>query len=118
MIKTHNSVNFRQHTDLALSFDQGVTVPRGANEAGKSTVFEATSTHCSAPVPPVQRTDHLGAARRQTSSGANPSKSAGEYTIAVTPNPPSSITMVGALPSRPARFCEQLLDLKSGMGTS
>lgn len=41
MIKTLQLKNFRQHTDLALSFDQGVTVLRGANEAGKSTVFEA-----------------------------------------------------------------------------
>ena len=33
MIKTLQLKNFRQHTDLALSFDQGVTVLRGANEA-------------------------------------------------------------------------------------
>ncbi len=32
MIKTLQLKNFRQHTDLALSFDQGVTVLRGAKE--------------------------------------------------------------------------------------
>lgn len=33
--------NFRQHTDAEFSFVGGLNVIRGANEAGKSTVFEA-----------------------------------------------------------------------------
>lgn len=32
--------NFRQHRDLTLDFTHGITVLRGANEAGKSSVFE------------------------------------------------------------------------------
>lgn len=35
--------NFRQHTSLKLEFTQGVTVIRGANECGKSTIFEAVT---------------------------------------------------------------------------
>lgn len=33
--------NFRQHKNLSLNFNPGVTVIRGANESGKSSLFEA-----------------------------------------------------------------------------
>ena len=35
--------NFRQHEELVVDFTDGVTVVRGENEAGKSTIFEAIS---------------------------------------------------------------------------
>lgn len=41
MIKNVTMKNFRQHKNLSLSIGKGVTVIRGSNEAGKSTVFEA-----------------------------------------------------------------------------
>lgn len=41
MIKQLVLKNFRQHQDLTLNFDAGVTVLRGQNEAGKTTIFEA-----------------------------------------------------------------------------
>lgn len=43
MIKELTLKNFRQHKDLTLHFNAGVTVIRAANEAGKSTVFEAVA---------------------------------------------------------------------------
>lgn len=41
MISKLELKNFRQHTNLTIEFDKGVTVIRGANECGKSTIFEA-----------------------------------------------------------------------------
>lgn len=41
MITKLELTNFRQHSNLSLEFSKGVTVIRGANECGKSTVFEA-----------------------------------------------------------------------------
>ena len=35
--------NFRQHLNLELDFKNGVTVLRGSNEQGKTTVFEAVA---------------------------------------------------------------------------
>ncbi len=41
MIKTLTLKNFRKHEDLQLNFSEGLTVIRGSNEAGKTTVGEA-----------------------------------------------------------------------------
>ena len=41
MITQVKITNFRKHRDLAFNLQQGFTVFRGANEAGKSTAFEA-----------------------------------------------------------------------------
>lgn len=43
MIETVELVNFRQHKELKLEFADGLNTLRGANEKGKSTVFEAIS---------------------------------------------------------------------------
>lgn len=43
MLKELTLKNFRQHKELTLHFDAGITVIRAANEAGKSTVFEAVA---------------------------------------------------------------------------
>lgn len=40
MIKTLTLKNFRQHTETTLQFNLGLSVLRGNNEIGKSTVFE------------------------------------------------------------------------------
>jgi len=41
MLKTLKLSKFRKHTDLTLSFTQGLNAVRGSNEAGKSTLLEA-----------------------------------------------------------------------------
>lgn len=41
MLRKLELTNFRQHQDLVLEFGPGITVIRGANECGKSTIFEA-----------------------------------------------------------------------------
>lgn len=43
MFKQIKLSNFRRHTDLTVNFDDGLTVLRGGNEAGKSTVLLAIS---------------------------------------------------------------------------
>lgn len=43
MIEFVHLTNFRQHKDLSLTFNEGITVIKGSNEAGKTTVFEAIS---------------------------------------------------------------------------
>jgi len=41
MFKTLKMKNFRKHTDSTLTFREGLSVLRGANEQGKTTMFEA-----------------------------------------------------------------------------
>lgn len=41
MFKSLSLTNFRRHTDLTLTFEPGVNGLRGANEQGKSTIYEA-----------------------------------------------------------------------------
>lgn len=41
MIKSLKLTNFRQHTDLALDFSEGLNVLRGPNEVGKSACIES-----------------------------------------------------------------------------
>lgn len=41
MLKTVKLTNFKQHEDLTVNFTAGLNAIRGANEAGKSTLFEA-----------------------------------------------------------------------------
>lgn len=43
MFKQIKLSNFRRHTDLTVNFDDGLTVLRGGNEAGKSTILLAVS---------------------------------------------------------------------------
>ena len=120
MIKTLQLKNFRQHTDLALSFDQGVTVLRGANEAGKSTVFEAIAYAL------------FGARATRNNELTTWGQPEGshqvlltfeingvEYTIKRNAKSAELNYDGGRVTGQTdtARFCEQLLDLKSGMGT-
>lgn len=120
MIKTLQLKNFRQHTNLALSFDQGVTVLRGANEAGKSTVFEAIAYAL------------FGARATRNNELTTWGQPEGSHQVVLTfeiggveytikRNAKSAeINYEGGRvtgQTDTARFCEQLLDLKSGMGT-
>lgn len=41
MFKTLKMKNFRKHTDSTFTFQEGLSVLRGANEQGKTTMFEA-----------------------------------------------------------------------------
>lgn len=43
MLRRIKLTNFRQHRDLSIDFGAGLSVIRGSNEAGKSTVIEAVS---------------------------------------------------------------------------
>lgn len=43
MIEQIEAVNFRRHRTLSMAFGPGLTVLKGANEAGKSTVFEVVA---------------------------------------------------------------------------
>ncbi|MRN38562.1 hypothetical protein CRG49_002015 [Neisseria sp. N95_16] len=43
MLKSLKLTNFRQHRNVNLQFTEGVTVIKGLNESGKSTIFEAIS---------------------------------------------------------------------------
>lgn len=43
MFKQIKLSNFRRHTDITVNFDDGLTVLRGGNEAGKSTILLAVS---------------------------------------------------------------------------
>lgn len=43
MLKKIDIKNFRKHTNSTFTFDDGMSVMRGANEAGKSTVLEAVA---------------------------------------------------------------------------
>lgn len=120
MIRNLQLKNFRQHTDLALSFDQGVTVLRGANEAGKSTVFEAIAYAL------------FGARATRNNELTTWGQPEGshqvvltfeingvEYTIKRNAKSAELNYDGGRVTGQTdtARFCEQLLDLKSGMGT-
>lgn len=56
--------NFRQHLNLELDFKNGVTVLRGSNEQGKTTVFEAVAFALfGVKACRKQRFDNLGRAR-------------------------------------------------------
>lgn len=120
MIKTLQLKNFRQHTDLALSFDQGVTVLRGANEAGKSTVFEAIA-YALFGARATRNNELTTWGQPEGSHQVLLTFEIGgvEYTIKRNAKSAEINYEGGRVTGQTdtARFCEQLLDLKSGMGT-
>ena len=120
MIKTLQLKNFRQHTDLALSFDQGVTVLRGANEAGKSTVFEAIA-YALFGARATRNNELTTWGQPEGSHQVLLTFEIGgvEYTIKRNAKSAELNYEGGRVTGQTdtARFCEQLLDLKSGMGT-
>lgn len=120
MIKTLQLKNFRQHTDLALSFDQGVTVLRGANEAGKSTVFEAIA-YALFGARATRNNELTTWGQPEGSHQVLLTFEIGgvEYTIKRNAKSAELNYDGGRVTGQTdtARFCEQLLDLKSGMGT-
>ena len=120
MIKTLQLKNFRQHTDLALSFDQGVTVLRGANEAGKSTVFEAIA-YALFGARATRNNELTTWGQPEGSHQVVLTFEIGgvEYTIKRNAKSAELNYDGGRVTGQTdtARFCEQLLDLKSGMGT-
>ncbi|WP_278584881.1 AAA family ATPase [Eikenella corrodens] len=120
MIKTLQLKNFRQHTDLTLSFDQGVTVLRGANEAGKSTVFEAIA-YALFGARATRNNELTTWGQPEGSHQVVLTFEIGgvEYTIKRNAKSAELNYDGGRVTGQTdtARFCEQLLDLKSGMGT-
>ena len=120
MIKSIQLKNFRQHTDLALSCDQGVTVLRGANEAGKSTVFEAIA-YALFGARATRNNELTTWGQPEGSHQVLLTFEIGgvEYTIKRNAKSAELNYDGGRVTGQTdtARFCEQLLDLKSGMGT-
>ncbi len=120
MINNLHLKNFRQHTDLTLDFSEGVTVMRGSNEAGKSTIFEAVTFALFG----------LRACRNNDLStwGADPNSHV--VTVSFSLNGvtyslrrsarAAELTYEGGRvtgQTEVTRFCEQILDLKPGMGS-
>lgn len=120
MLKTLRLTNFRQHHDLTLNFERGVSVLRGQNEAGKSTVFEAIAYALFGT--PAARNNDL------TSWGAEPQShkvvltfEVGGTTYTIKRNARSAeLNYEGGRVTGQkdtARFCEDLLQLKPNTGT-
>lgn len=120
MIKSIHLKNFRQHEDLHLEFGAGVTVMRGANEAGKSSVFEAIA---------FALFGARAARNNDLTTWGQPEGShqvtltfqvAGtDYTIRRTPRAAELTYEGGRVTGQTdtVRFCEELLNLKPGTGT-
>lgn len=120
MIKSIHLKNFRQHTDLHLEFGAGVTVMRGANEAGKSSVFEAIA-YALFGARAARNNDLTTWGQAEGSHQVTLTfQVAGiNYTIRRTPRA-AELTYEGGRVTGQTdtiRFCEELLNLKPGTGT-
>lgn len=119
MITNLQITNFRQHKNLVLDFSNGVTVIRGDNEKGKSTIFEAIAyalfglRSCRdsdvtswGETPNSHRVDLEFIVSGQT---YNVYRTAKSCELRVADDYVSGQTEV-------TRFCEQLLEIQSGTG--
>jgi len=119
MIKELTLKNFRQHKDLTLHFDAGVTVIRAANEAGKSTVFEAVA-YALFGARAARNSDLATWGQPENSQEVQLTFDIGGVEYRIKRNARSAeINYDGGRVSGQndtARFCEQLLDLKPNTG--
>ncbi|WP_274585347.1 AAA family ATPase [Neisseria leonii] len=119
MITRLSLTRFRQHKDLTLNFDTGITVLRGANEAGKSTVFEA-ATYAFFGVRACRNSDIGTWGEPENSYRVDLSFEAGGRPYELRRSPRGAeITWDGGRvtgQTEVTRFCEELLNLKPGTG--
>ena len=120
MIKSLHLTNFRQHADLALNFSEGVNVLRGANEAGKSTVFEAVNFAMFG-VRACRNSDITRWGAQPNSHAVGLTFTAGSITYELKRSTGGAeITWEGGRvtgQTEVSRFCEELLELKPGTGS-
>ena len=120
MIKSLHLTNFRQHADLALNFSEGVNVLRGANEAGKSTVFEAVNFAMFG-VRACRNSDITRWGAQPNSHAVGLTFTVGSLTYELKRSTRGAeITWEGGRvtgQTEVSRFCEELLELKPGTGS-
>ena len=111
--------NFRQHEELVVDFTDGVTVVRGENEAGKSTIFEAIS-YAMFGIKACRDNDVSTWGKTANSQRVEVEFSVGDIIYKVYRTAKStelnseSLKVSGQ--SDVTRRCEELLDLKPGTG--
>lgn len=120
MIKSVNLKNFRQHKGLAVNFQDGTTIIRGLNEAGKSTLFEAV-TFAMFGIRACRNNDVTTWGEPENSHAVTVTFDAGPVSYVLKRSTRGAeITWDGGRvtgQTEVTKFCEEVLELKPGTGS-